>query len=47
MPLQKKARELFESFMQEHYVPRSNKTTASPPCGWLDDAPEGDGFVGT
>jgi nucleotide-binding universal stress UspA family protein len=43
---EKQAHEIFESFMQEHNVPRSSKTTVSPSFGWLDDAPEGDDFVG-
>jgi nucleotide-binding universal stress UspA family protein len=41
------ARLLFESFMQEHEVPRSTDTTASLSFGWLDNAPEGEGFVGS
>jgi nucleotide-binding universal stress UspA family protein len=42
----KKAQQIFESFMQEHNVPRSTKTTGSLSFDWLDDAPEDDGFVG-
>lgn len=41
------ARRLFESFMQEHNVPRSNGPANGPSFGWLDDAPEGEGFVGS
>jgi hypothetical protein len=44
---EKQTRQIFESFMQEHHVPHSIGTTVSPSYGWLDDAPEGDGFVGT
>jgi nucleotide-binding universal stress UspA family protein len=44
---EKQTRQIFESFMQEHHVPHSTGTTVSPSYGWLDDAPEGDGFVGT
>src|SRR3972149_2944828 len=33
--------------MQEHHVPRSTGTTGSLSLDWLDDAPEGDGFVGS
>jgi nucleotide-binding universal stress UspA family protein len=44
---EKQARQIFESFMQEHHVPQSTETTVSPSFGWLDDAPEGDGFVGS
>jgi len=41
------ARRLFESFMQERNIPRSSGPTNGPSCGWLDDAPEGEGFVGS
>jgi nucleotide-binding universal stress UspA family protein len=43
----KKARRIFESFMQKHDVPRSTETTESLSFGWLDDAPEGESFVGS
>ena len=43
----KQARQIFESFMQEHNVPRTTKTTAGPSFGWLDEAPEGESFVGS
>jgi nucleotide-binding universal stress UspA family protein len=50
----RRARTLFESFMREHDVPRSETATASlfAPVsslsyGWLDDAPEGEDFVGS
>jgi nucleotide-binding universal stress UspA family protein len=43
----KKARQIFESFMQKHDVPRSTETTESLSFGWLDDAPEGEGFIGS
>ena len=43
----KKARQIFESFMQKHDVPRSTETTESLSFGWLDDAPEGESFVGS
>jgi nucleotide-binding universal stress UspA family protein len=43
----KKARQIFESFMQKHNVPRSTETTASLSFSWLDDAPEGESFVGS
>jgi len=43
----KEARQIFESFMQKHNVPRSTKTTESLSFGWLDNAPEGPGFVGS
>ena len=32
--------------MQKHDVPRSTETTESLSFGWLDDAPEGEGFIG-
>ena len=41
------ARRLFESFMQERNVPRSSAPTSGLSFGWLDDAPEGEGFVGS
>ena len=44
---EKKARHVFETFMQNHDVPRSTKTTDSLSFGWLDDAPEGEGFIGS
>ena len=37
----KKAKQIFETFMQKHDVPRATETTASLSFGWLDDAPEG------
>jgi nucleotide-binding universal stress UspA family protein len=43
----KQARQIFESFMQKHDVPRSTGTTASLSFGWLDEAPEGESFVGS
>jgi hypothetical protein len=43
----KQARQLFESFMQEHGVPRSTKTAGALSFGWLDEAPEGESFVGS
>jgi nucleotide-binding universal stress UspA family protein len=41
------ARRLFESFMQERNIPQSSGPTNGPSFGWLDDAPEGEGFVGS
>ena len=41
------ARATFESFMQKHGVPRSTATTDSLSFGWLENAPEGDAFVGS
>ncbi len=43
----RRARALFEAFMQEHHVPRSDAATTSPSYGWRDDAPEGEDFVGS
>jgi nucleotide-binding universal stress UspA family protein len=43
----KKARQIFESFMQEHNVPRSTKTAGTLSFGWMDEAPEGESFVGS
>jgi nucleotide-binding universal stress UspA family protein len=42
----KQTRTLFETFMQEHGVPRGSPATA-PSSGWLEEAPEGDHFVGS
>ena len=46
------ARRLFESFMQQRGVaqasgPGGGATNGGPSCGWLDDAPEGESFVGS
>ena len=41
------ARRLFDSFMQTHGVPLSNGSGSGLSCGWLDDAPEGESFVGS
>src|SRR3989449_3109694 len=41
-----RSRDLFESFMQAHGVPRGGDTKALS-SGWLDHAPEGDHFVGS
>ena len=42
------ARRLFESFMQQRGVPRVERLPAGGlSCGWLDDAPEGESFVGS
>ena len=41
------ARQIFEAFMQQHNVPRSTEATGSLAFDWLDDAPEGDSFVGS
>ena len=44
---EKKARQIFEAFMQKHDVPRSVGTTESLSFGWMDDAPEGESFIGS
>jgi nucleotide-binding universal stress UspA family protein len=41
------ARRLFETFMQERGVPKSGGAAGGLSCGWLDDAPEGESFVGS
>lgn len=41
------ARRLFETFMQQRGVPRSTGSIGGLSCGWLDDAPEGESFVGS
>jgi nucleotide-binding universal stress UspA family protein len=43
----RRARALFESFMQENAVPRADRDAATLSYGWLNDAPEGEGFVGS
>jgi nucleotide-binding universal stress UspA family protein len=43
----KQARQIFESFMQKHDVRRSTETTESLSFGWLDDASEGEIFIGS
>ena len=43
----KQARQIFESFMEKHDVPRSNKATKSMSFGWADAPPEGESFVGS
>ncbi|MGB7280099.1 MAG: universal stress protein [Pseudolabrys sp.] len=43
----KKAKQIFENFMQEHGVPRSTGTTGSVSFGWLDHAAEGEEFIGS
>jgi nucleotide-binding universal stress UspA family protein len=41
------ARQIFESFMEGHKVPRSTAKTEALSFGWLDDAPQGEDFVGS
>jgi len=41
------ARATFESFMRKHGVARSGTTTDTPSFGWLENAPDGDAFVGS
>jgi nucleotide-binding universal stress UspA family protein len=43
----KKARRIFETFMQKHDVPRATETTESLSFGWLDDVSEGESFIGS
>jgi nucleotide-binding universal stress UspA family protein len=43
----RRARALFETFMQDNGVPRAERDAASLSFGWLNDAPEGEGFVGS
>jgi nucleotide-binding universal stress UspA family protein len=45
--IEKQSRSFFEAFMQSHGVARSASTAASLSYGWLDGAPNGDGFVGS
>jgi len=41
------ARRIFETFMQEHDIPSSRGAADRPYFGWLEDAPEGETFVGS
>ena len=41
------ARKLFESFMQQRGIPQSSGAAGGLSCGWFDDAPEGESFVGS
>jgi nucleotide-binding universal stress UspA family protein len=41
------ARRMFETFMTERGIPRSAGPSAGLSCAWLDDAPEGESFVGS
>src|SRR5687767_6227895 len=41
------ARKMFETFMTERGIPQSSGPAAGLSCAWLDDAPEGESFVGS
>jgi nucleotide-binding universal stress UspA family protein len=43
----RKARLLFESFMQSHAVAPSDGSRGGPSFAWFDQAPDGDEFVGS
>jgi nucleotide-binding universal stress UspA family protein len=43
----KQARQIFESFMDKHDVPRSAGIKESLSFCWLDEAPDGESFVGS
>jgi nucleotide-binding universal stress UspA family protein len=43
----KQARQVFESFMQKHDVPRSTGTATSLSFGWLNETPAGESLVGS
>jgi nucleotide-binding universal stress UspA family protein len=43
----RRARALFEAFMRENAVPRGDAAVASLSYGWLDNAAEGEDFVGS
>ena len=43
----KQARQVFETYMQGHGVARWSGTAGALCFGWLEDAPEGDSFVGS
>jgi nucleotide-binding universal stress UspA family protein len=43
----RRARSLFESFMQSHGIPAAGQAGAGLGYSWLDQAPDGDEFVGS
>jgi nucleotide-binding universal stress UspA family protein len=43
----RQSRRMFEDFMRGRNVPQSTGASAGVSYGWLDDAPEGEGFVGS
>jgi nucleotide-binding universal stress UspA family protein len=45
--METQAQTIFESFVQKHGVPRSTAGTDTLSFGWLNNAPEGDDFVGS
>ncbi len=45
--LEKQARQIFESFMDTHNVPRSTAKTEALSFGWFDDAPQSEDFIGS
>jgi len=45
--MEKQAWQIFESFMQGHNVPRATARIEALSFGWLDDAPQGEDFVGS
>lgn len=44
---ERQAREIFEGFMKEHGVPRATDAEGKLSYGWIENAPEGDSFVGS
>ena len=42
-----KTKQMFEAFMQEHGVPRASQASSKLSFGWMDDAPDGEGAVGS
>lgn len=47
LEVEKEARGRFESFMQDRNIPRATDLRNSLSFGWLENAPEGDHFVGS
>jgi len=43
----RRARAMFEAFMQEHGVPRTSAAGGGRSWGWHEDAPDGEDFVGS
>jgi nucleotide-binding universal stress UspA family protein len=45
--VERQARQIFESFMEKHHVPRSTGTTGSLSFGWFSHAPASEYLVGS
>src|ERR1700722_16184057 len=43
----RRARALFDAFLKEQRVPSAGGAGSGVSCGWLEEAPEGESFVGS